>query len=171
MLPRIRKRVTYTNVAMTLALVFAMSGGAYAASRYVITSTKQISPKVLKALAGKPGNSGAPGATGPTGSQGPTGPQGPAGQKGETGTNGTNGESVAIKAEGSGAHCAEGGESLTVGGKTGYACNKKAKKDPLGPTSASFPPNRRRPAPLAPSYVSKANGPSRSPSRSHSLPP
>ena len=44
-----RGRLSYANVAMTLALVFAMSGGAYAASKYVITSTKQISPKVLKA--------------------------------------------------------------------------------------------------------------------------
>jgi hypothetical protein len=33
-----------------LALVFAMSGGAYAASRYVITSTKQISLEVLESL-------------------------------------------------------------------------------------------------------------------------
>lgn len=36
----IRKRLSYANVAVTLALVFAMSGGAYAASRFVITSTK-----------------------------------------------------------------------------------------------------------------------------------
>jgi hypothetical protein len=36
----IRKRLSYANVAMTLALVFAMSGGAYAARRFVITSTK-----------------------------------------------------------------------------------------------------------------------------------
>lgn len=48
MFSRIRNRMIYANVAMTVALVFAMSGGAYAASRYMITSTKQISPKVLK---------------------------------------------------------------------------------------------------------------------------
>jgi hypothetical protein len=29
---------------MTIALVFAMSGGAYAANHFLITSTKQISP-------------------------------------------------------------------------------------------------------------------------------
>ena len=75
----IRKRVSYTNVVLTLILVFAMSGGAYAAGRYLITSTKQISPKVLKALAGKGG------ATGPAGVAGSAGPAGPAGAKGESG--------------------------------------------------------------------------------------
>lgn len=44
---RMRGRLTYANVVASLALVFAMSGGVYAASKYVITSTKQISPKVL----------------------------------------------------------------------------------------------------------------------------
>ena len=42
--------MTYANVAATLALVFAMSGGAPAANHYLITSTNQISPKVLKEL-------------------------------------------------------------------------------------------------------------------------
>jgi hypothetical protein len=65
-----------------------MSGGAYAAGKYLITSTKQISPKVLKALQGKGGpagkngangTNGTPGATGPTGPAGPAGPTGPAG--------------------------------------------------------------------------------------------
>ena len=32
MLKRIRKRITYANVGMTVALVFALSGGAYAAA-------------------------------------------------------------------------------------------------------------------------------------------
>jgi hypothetical protein len=50
MFSRIRRRIAHPNVVVTLALVLAMSGGAYAASRYIITSTKQISPKVLKAL-------------------------------------------------------------------------------------------------------------------------
>ena len=36
----------------TLALVFAMSGSAIAASHYLVNSTKQISPKVLRKLAG-----------------------------------------------------------------------------------------------------------------------
>jgi hypothetical protein len=88
---RIRRRFTYTNVAVTLALVFAMSGGAYAAGRYVVTSTKQISPKVLKALKGASGSTGAPGPAGAAGAQGSAGPAGPAGPKGETGGAGPQG--------------------------------------------------------------------------------
>jgi hypothetical protein len=94
MFSKIRKRFTYTNVAMTLALVFAMTGGAYAASKYVITSTKQISPKVLKSLKGAKGANGAngaAGAAGPAGAAGATGPGGPAGTNG-TGTEGKEGK-------------------------------------------------------------------------------
>jgi len=67
MFSRMRRHLTYANVAVTLALVFAMSGGAYAAKKYVITSTKQISPKVLKKLKGAKGAKGAIGAIGATG--------------------------------------------------------------------------------------------------------
>jgi hypothetical protein len=98
MLSAIRRRLTPSTVIATLALIFAMSGGAYAASKYLITSTKQISPKVLKALKGKPGRNGvaggtgANGTTGPAGPAGATGPAGPAGPQGPPGANGANGE-------------------------------------------------------------------------------
>jgi hypothetical protein len=100
---RMRKHLTYANVTVTIALVLAMSGGAYAASKYVINSTKQINPKVLKSLVGKTGANGAQGpagAAGPAGAPGakgeagPAGPAGIAGEKGaqgEKGTAGTNG--------------------------------------------------------------------------------
>jgi len=100
MFKKIRRRFTFANVTMTVALVFAMSGGAYAANRYLITSTKQISPKVLKALKGQNGSNGANGANGPAGpagpqgaagATGPQGPQGPAGAAGEPGAAGKNG--------------------------------------------------------------------------------
>jgi hypothetical protein len=74
-----RRRLSYANVTATLALVFAMSGGALAANHYLINSTKQINPKVLKKLTGKAGKTGATGATGATGSTGPQGKEGPAG--------------------------------------------------------------------------------------------
>jgi hypothetical protein len=45
------KHLTYANVTATLALVLAMSGGALAAKHYLVNSTKQIDPKVLKSLA------------------------------------------------------------------------------------------------------------------------
>jgi hypothetical protein len=83
-----RKRLSYANVTATLALVFAMSGGAMAANHYLISSTKQISPKVLKKLkgnAGAPGTNGAPGATGATGPQGKEGTQGKEGKEGKEG--------------------------------------------------------------------------------------
>jgi hypothetical protein len=47
---RRRMRLSYANVVATLAFVLAMSGGALAATHYLITSTKQISPRVLKKL-------------------------------------------------------------------------------------------------------------------------
>ena len=75
----IRRRCSYANVAATLALVFSMSGGAMAASHYLITSTKQIKPSVLRQLRGKRGASGARGVTGPQGTSGKEGQQGPAG--------------------------------------------------------------------------------------------
>lgn len=139
MFSAIRRRLTYTNVAMTLALVFAMSGGAYAASKVLITSTKQISPKVLKALAGKPGKPGPAGAQGPAG---PTGAAGPAGAKGENGLAGKEGPegkegkagtSVASSVEPKGANCKEGGSKFVAGGGTTYACNgEKGKEGTFG---------------------------------------
>jgi hypothetical protein len=99
----IRRRFNYANVTATLALFFAMTGGALAASHYLITSTKQIKPSVLSALKGKVGAvgaSGAAGAAGPAGSAGvqgvkgetgATGLQGPEGKEGLPGKNGKNG--------------------------------------------------------------------------------
>jgi hypothetical protein len=71
-----RRHLTYANVAATLALVFAMTGGAIAANHYLINSTKQINPRVLKKLRGSTGKTGAIGKTGATGPQGKEGPSG-----------------------------------------------------------------------------------------------
>jgi len=87
----LRRRLTYSNVVATLALVFAMSGGALAASKFLITSTKQIKPSVLASLKGKAGANGAAGAQGPAGPVGPAGGVGPQGPAGTPGTNGNPG--------------------------------------------------------------------------------
>src|SRR5580704_2106272 len=123
-----RRRVNATGVVAVLALVFAMSGGAFAAGRYLITSTKQISPKVLKALkgnagaAGAKGAAGAAGAAGAVGAVGATGAGGPAGGAGVAGADGASVTSKEIKV--GEAECAKlGGSQFTsVSGKT-TACN------------------------------------------------
>jgi hypothetical protein len=145
MLSAVRSRLTYANVVATLALVFAMSGGALAATHYLITSTKQISPKVLKELRGK---EGAAGVAGSAGSPGAPGKEGVAGKGGVNGNSGANGESVLITelAPGS-SECKEGGSKFEVGagGKPTHACNgAKGKegspgKDGEGVTNTPLP--------------------------------
>ena len=73
------RHLSYANITATLALVFAMGGSAIAARHYLIRSTKQISPKVLRQLRGHTGKTGAPGPRG-IGVAGPAGATGPPGQ-------------------------------------------------------------------------------------------
>jgi hypothetical protein len=89
----IRRHLSYANVVATLALLFAMSGGALAASHYLINSTKQINPKVLKKLKGTVGS------TGPSGAQGQTGAQGANGKEGLPGKDGPRGPSDVYEVE------------------------------------------------------------------------
>jgi hypothetical protein len=84
-----RRHLSYANVAATLALVFSMSGGALAANHYLINSTRQINPRVIKKLRGE---------TGPPGPVGPAGPAGPAAPGGVTGTPGAPGTARAFGA-------------------------------------------------------------------------
>src|ERR1039458_8720993 len=82
-----------TPTVAWLALLFSMTGTGIAASRYIITSTSQIKPSVLKKLE-KPGPRGAPsiggvqvvGVQGPQGPSGVVGVQGPQGPSGVAGT-------------------------------------------------------------------------------------
>jgi Collagen triple helix repeat (20 copies) len=115
------RRLSYANVAATLALFLSMSGGAMAARHYLITSTKQIKPSVLKQLRGKRGRTGAKGVTGPrgrTGAKGTTGPQGPQGSPGVEGQRGPAGPFPAALPSGqtlTGAYNLEGTNSATPG--------------------------------------------------------
>jgi len=85
-----KARLTYANLASTLALVLALGGGsAYAASRLISGSqitpgsigAKQIRQHSLLGADFKPGQLPS-GPQGPTGGQGPQGPQGPQGVPG-----------------------------------------------------------------------------------------
>jgi Collagen triple helix repeat (20 copies) len=80
------------NVVAWLALFVAMGGTSLAASHYIITSTNQIKPSVLKKLHGANGRAGAKGASGAAGAAGAQGPEGKQGAKGENGTNGEPGK-------------------------------------------------------------------------------
>src|SRR3984957_8987937 len=158
MISRVRRRFTYANVLMTLAFVFAMSGGAYAASKYVITSTKQISPKVLKSLVGKtgpagvagkegaPGKEGVPGKEGPAGKEGAAGKEGkkgPEGPRGEPGSAGAKGETAATGPAGpAGKNGTGGGFSKTLPSgetETGTWTSQRLSKEGAAFSAISFP--------------------------------
>jgi hypothetical protein len=124
MFSRVRRHLTYANMAATLALLFAMSGGALAAGHYLISSTKQVSPKVLKQLKGARGPAGAAGAAGAEGKGGATGPQGPEGKAGADGTNGASGTSVtSAKLSAGNKECPDGGSEFTSASGKSFACN------------------------------------------------
>ena len=92
------------NIVAWLALFVALTGTSMAATHYVITSTHQIRPSVLKSLHGAtgargaagsqgvPGPAGLRGETGPKGETGPRGGPGPEGKQGPEGKPGQQGE-------------------------------------------------------------------------------
>jgi hypothetical protein len=112
-LKRLRFRPTYSNVVATLALFFALAGGAWAATQLpkesvgstqlakgAVTPAK-LSDQAKKGFTGARGEAGAQGALGPRGNEGPrgengaagaTGPQGIRGATGATGATGVRGE-------------------------------------------------------------------------------
>jgi hypothetical protein len=128
MLSFIRRRLTFANAAIVVALVLAMSGGAYAASKYLITSTKQISPKVLKQLKGMIGQTGATGPQGPEGKTGKDGTNG-TGTNGTNGKDGTNGTSATTETFVGKVHgCEEGGIIVKSASPEAVVCNGKQGK-------------------------------------------
>lgn len=104
---RLLRRLSYANVAATLALFFALGGTAVAGAKLLITGAdvenqsltgvdikdgslgyQALSPAARAKLRGARGATGATGPQGQPGSQGaqgPVGPQGQAGQQGATG--------------------------------------------------------------------------------------
>jgi hypothetical protein len=117
MLSGIRRRINFASVTAGLALFFAVGGAAWASNHYVITSTKQIAPSVLKKLKGK---------AGPAGPQGLPGAAGANGKDGASGANGKDGQSVISTnlAEGN-LKCPAGGTEFQSASGASYACNGK----------------------------------------------
>jgi collagen triple helix repeat protein len=74
-----------------IALVFAMLGGAYAASNSSGGGKATASAKAKQGKQGKPGKTGPQGPAGPAGAPGAKGDKGDTGAAGANGTNGTNG--------------------------------------------------------------------------------
>jgi len=100
------------NIVAWLALFVALTGTSIAATHYVITSTKQIKPSVLKALHGANGKQGPAGKTGPrgeTGTQGTPGVPGTPGEgrEGKEGPEGKPGSALAY------AHISANGKEVT----------------------------------------------------------
>lgn len=132
-----RKHFNAGTVVAIVALVFAMTGGAFAvtskgSSQGPVASAakKKKKAKVLRGPRGPKGATGATGPAGPAGLTGPAGPQGAAGptgpagkgEKGEKGDSGAPGESVTV-AKASVAECKEGGSKFSNATGTGKACN------------------------------------------------
>jgi hypothetical protein len=122
MFQRLRKHLTPSTAIAFIALVFALTGGAFAASsngggsgakatasvsragsNIATTAKKKPAPKGKagpRGPAGKTGATGATGATGPAGATGPGGPAGPAGATGPAGGTGPTGATGAAGAKG-----------------------------------------------------------------------
>jgi hypothetical protein len=132
------KRPSASLAISLVALFFSLAGASFAASPYIITSTTQIKPNVLRALHGKRGLPGT------------QGPQGPAGQDGTPGVFTANdlavvdGPITTLCADGGPASCVVGssiaqcpaGTTVVSGGYTGSLISGTVgDNQPLGPTA------------------------------------
>ena len=137
MLSMLRDRLGIPGVISVVALVFAMLGGAYAASGSG-GGHATASAKPKRGPTGPKGPKGAKGATGPAGAQGAQGPAGPAGSagaKGATGEKGATGTAGADGADGESVtstplpigdlNCPDGGSEFEAISGVTYACNGK----------------------------------------------
>jgi Collagen triple helix repeat (20 copies) len=130
MFSTLRNRFGIPGVISVIALVFAMFGGAYAASNSSGGGKATVSAKAKK---GPRGPKGATGPAGPAGPQGLAGASGAKGDNGAPGANGTNGapgsagspgQSVTTASEPPFGGCGEEeGVKLTSASGTSYVCN------------------------------------------------
>jgi hypothetical protein len=88
MLRIIRRNLNVPTAVAVVALVFAMTGGAFAAKNYATGSKQSAGKRGPRGPKGKPGPQGLQGVKGDTGSKGETGAQGPKGDTGDPWTAG-----------------------------------------------------------------------------------
>jgi hypothetical protein len=133
MLSPLRNRFGIPGVISVIALVFAMFGGAYAATDGGSSSDK-ASASAKKAKKGPRGPRGPKGPPGPAGPQGPAGANGAKGDKGDAGSSGQNGapgtpgQSVTATPIAAGGVCGAGvtGVKYTLGTTSTSICNGAA---------------------------------------------
>jgi hypothetical protein len=125
MLSLLRNRFGIPGVISVIALVFAMLGGAYAAS----DNGGGKATASAKAKKGPPGPRGKTGPAGPAGAAGPAGPAGlagPKGDKGDTGPAGANGASATTESFVGAQHgCTAGGVVVKSASPEVTVCNGK----------------------------------------------
>ena len=80
------------GLAIAVVALFIALGGTAFGAHFLITSTSQIKPSVLKKLRGKRGRAGVKGATGAAGPAGPQGKEGAPGKEGTPGKEGPEGK-------------------------------------------------------------------------------
>lgn len=90
---KLKDHLGVPGIIAVCALVFAMAGGAWAASGALTGKQKKEVKKIAQQYAGKPGSTGP---QGPAGPQGAPGASGDAGGKGDPGVAGKEGKSVVV---------------------------------------------------------------------------
>jgi hypothetical protein len=162
MLTKLRSHFGIPGILAIAALVFAMIGGAYAASDQgnggATASAKGKTgkrgprgPKGATGAAGAQGPAGPAGAKGDTGAQGVAGSDGAAGPTGPTGPEGSAGTSVTVTPINTGiATCFEQGgakvQEAKVGGASVNVCSGKVgATGPTGPTGSPWVPDNTLP--------------------------
>ncbi|MET0306499.1 MAG: hypothetical protein ABW196_09770 [Solirubrobacterales bacterium] len=118
----LRNRFGIPGVISVIALVFAMFGGAYAATNN--------GGKATTSAKAKKGPRGPKGATGPAGPAGPIGPKGDTGARGDTGASGAPGVSATTTSfSGSKESCTAGGVEVKSASAPALVCNGKNGKN------------------------------------------
>lgn len=136
MLSLLRNRLGIPGVIAIIALVFAMFGGAYAATDN--SGGAKASAKGKKGPRGKPGKPGKPGPAGPQGPQGPAGANGKDGANGAQGPAGSAGPAGPAGAKGPTGPTGPGG-ATGLTGPTGTA-------GATGPTGSPWVPENELPS-------------------------